>query len=250
MSEGGTSTMYRHIFSIILILLLLTNTNMVKGEKLVLVGSGAPDPKDNLLIENLEKWGYDVEPHEHLAKHPVNLAGIDLVFISESTSSANILGAYKDSTVPVVNAETFTYDDMGFSPDGTFNSDPGDKISIVNTGHPITEGFNGDITVSQPAAQLMTCNGLDGDVEILAVRADKDDFVAISVYEKGAKTLQGTTKARHINIWPHSTAWEMVTEDGWELIHRSILYGLGQIAADVVPKDKLAVTWGQIKTTR
>lgn len=106
--------MYRHIFYPILMLLLLTSTAMAKGEKLVLVGSGAPDPKDNLLIENLEKWGYVVEPHEHGANHPVNLADIDLVFISESTSSANILGAYKDSTVPVVNAESFTYDIWDF----------------------------------------------------------------------------------------------------------------------------------------
>jgi len=55
--------MYRHIFYPILMLLLLTSIAMAKGEKLVLVGSGAPDPKDNLLIENLEKWGYGVEPH-------------------------------------------------------------------------------------------------------------------------------------------------------------------------------------------
>ena len=91
---------------------------------------------------------------------PGNLAGIDFVFISESTSSANILDAYKDSAIPVVNAETWTYDDMGFAPDGTFNSDPGDELTIVNTDHPITEGFKGDITVSKPAAPLMTCKRL------------------------------------------------------------------------------------------
>jgi len=31
----------------------------------------------------------------------------------------------------VVSAETWTYDDMGFSPDGSFNSDPGDELKIV-----------------------------------------------------------------------------------------------------------------------
>ena len=242
--------MYRHLFLPMLMLLLLTSTALAKGEKLVLVGSGEPDPKDNLLIENLEKWGYVVEPHQHLAKHPVNLAGIDLVFISESTSSANILDAYKNSAVPVVNAETWTYDDMGFAADGTFNSDAGDKLTIVDTEHPITEGFKGDITVSKPATQLMTCSGFEGDIDVLAVRADNDELVAISVYEKGAKTLKGATKAIHVNIWPHSTAWQQVTADGWELIHRSILYGLGQIPFDVAPQDKLAVTWGQIKTAR
>ena len=68
--------MYRYLFLPILTFLLLTSTAMAKGEKLVLVGSGAPDPKDDLLIEYLEEWGYVVEPHEHLAKHPVNLAGM------------------------------------------------------------------------------------------------------------------------------------------------------------------------------
>ena len=242
--------MYRHFFLSIFALLFAVGSVTAEGEKLVLVGSGKPDPKDNLLIEYLEEWGYDVDPHEHGAKHPVNLEDVDLVFISESTSSGNILDAYKDSAVPVVNAETWTYDDMGFAADGTFNSDAGDKLAIVDTEHPITEGFKGDLTVSKPAAQLMTCSGFEGDIDILAVRADNDDLVAISVYEKGAKTMKGTTKARHINIWPHSTGWAQVTDDGWELIHRSILYGLGQIPFDVQPQAKLAVTWGQIKTAR
>ena len=93
----------------------------------------------------------------------------------------------------------------------------------------------------------MTYSDFEGDIEILAIRADRDDLIAISVYEKGAKILKGTTKARHVNIWPHSTGWQMVTDDGWELIHRSILYALGQIPFDVAPEEKLAVTWGQIK---
>ena len=43
---------------------------------------------------------------------------------------------------------------MGFAADGTFNSDAGDKLTIVDTEHPITEGFKGDITVSKPAVSL------------------------------------------------------------------------------------------------
>ena len=112
--------MYRYFFLSILVLLLAARTVHAAGEKLLLVGSGEPDPKDILLVDYLEEWGYEIEPREHLAKHPGNLAGIDFVFISESTSSANILDAYEDSAIPVVNAETWTYDDMGFAPDGTF----------------------------------------------------------------------------------------------------------------------------------
>ena len=60
----------------------------------------------------------------------------------------------------------------------------------------------------------MTCSGFEGDIDILAVRADNDDLVAISVYEKGAKTMKGTTKAIHVNIWPHSTGWA-TGDRGW-----------------------------------
>ena len=93
----------------------------------------------------------------------------------------------------------------------------------------------------------MTYSDFEGDIEILAVRADRDDLIAISVYEKGAKILKGTTKARHVNIWPHSTGWQMVTDDGWELIHRSILYALGQIPFDVAPEENSLSPGGRLK---
>ena len=240
--------MNRYLFVSLILLVLFTDLVMA-SRKVVLVGSVAPDPKDALLIEYLEKWGFTVEPHAaDLAKHPVKFDGVDLVFISESTSSANLLGAYTDSTVPVVNAETWTYDDMGFAPDGTFSDVAGDTLKIVKKDHPITKGFPDKVKVYNPSIILMTCNGLQGDVEILALHAAQEDFVAISVYEEGAKTMKGKTKTRHVNIWPHSTGWNNITKDGWTLIERSVLYALGRMAIE--GEGKLAVTWGDIKIER
>ncbi|MFQ6042985.1 MAG: hypothetical protein ACE5PV_19200 [Candidatus Poribacteria bacterium] len=240
--------MNRYLFVSLTLLAVFTGSVIASG-KVVLVGSGAPDPKDAPIIEHLEKWGFTVEPHGHLEKHPVKLDGIDLVFISESTSSANILGAYKDSTVPVVNAETWTYDDMGFAPNDTgFNHDVGDTLKIVKKDHPITKGFSDKVKVYSSPIDVMTCNNFQGDVEVIAVRPDKEDFVAISVYEKGAKTITGKTKAIHVNIWPHSTAWNMVTDDGWKLIENSVLYALGRMPVE--GDGRLAVTWGDIKNNR
>ena len=95
---------------------------------------------------------------------------------------------------------------------------------------------------------LVLCGDISfqGDVEILAVRADMEDFAAISVYESGAKTISGATKARHVNIFPHSTGWDVITDDGWKLIERSVLYALGRMPVE--SEGKLAVTWGDIKT--
>ena len=169
------------------------------------------------------------------------------MFISESTVSANILGAYTDSNIPVVNCETWIYDDMGFAAaDAGFSDAVGETLTIVNADHPITEGFPEEVQVYDPGIIIMTANNLEGDVDILAVRAGNEADVAISVYEKGAKTLKGETKAIHVTMYPHSTGWGMLTDDGWGLIESSVLYALGKSVA-VEPVSKLATTWATIK---
>ena len=132
--------MYRLLTTVVL-LTFLAGSALAAG-RVILVGSGTPDPRDEIVIEHLERLGFTVEPIAHDAGHPVDLSGVALVFISESTSSGNIAGAYADSTVPVVNSEAWTYDDMAFTPDDTgLNSDAGDSLTIVNPNHPITQGL-------------------------------------------------------------------------------------------------------------
>ncbi len=103
--------------------------------------------------------GFDVKSHDHNEKHPVDLTGVSLVFISESTTSGNITNAYKDCPVPVVNCETWTYDDMGFAPnDAGFNNAIGDTLKIVKRDHPITEGLAKEVKVYNEPIILMTAN--------------------------------------------------------------------------------------------
>lgn len=238
--------MYR-LFIAFALLALFTGSG-VAADKVVLVGSGAPDASDALIIERLQQMGFTVEPHAHDEKHPVDLSGVALVFISESTSSGNITNAYADSTVPVINCEAWTYDDMGFAPDDSgFNSDAGDTLIIVSADHPITQGFPEQVRVHDPAASLISASNLAGDVKIVAVRADDKALAAISVYEEGAQTVTGKTQARHVNIFPHSTGWSSITDDGWKLIERSVLYAVEQLTA-VEPIGKLAVRWADIRT--
>lgn len=232
---------------LIVFMLLFSLTISVAANKVILVGSGAPNAIDMPIIERLKKLGFTVESHAHDEKHPVNLSGAVMVFISESTSSANITGAYKDSTIPVVNCETWTYDDMGFSPNDTgFNSDAGDTLTTIKGDHPIVKGFPKNIKIYDPAISIMTANNLAGDLTVVAVRADNESLVAISVYEKGAKTVTGQTKARHVNIFPHSTGWAVLTESGWKLIDSSVLYAVGRSLA-VESIGKIAIAWARIK---
>jgi len=232
---------------IVFVLLAIFAEFSLAAEKVILVGSGAPADIDDPIVQRLKKMGFSVEAHAHDEKHPVNLTGASLVFISESTTSTNLAGAYKDCAVPVVNCETWIYDDMGFAPNDTgFNSDIGDTLKIVKRDHPITEGLAKEIKVYNEAIILMTANNLGGDLIVLATRADNENLVAISVYEKGAKTVTGQTKACNVNMFVHSTAWASLTTDSWKLVERSVLYAMGRLLA-VEPSGKLATTWARMK---
>ena len=57
--------MYRYFFLPMLVLLFAAGPVLAAGEKLLLVGSGEPDPKDVLLVDFLEEWGYEIELREH-----------------------------------------------------------------------------------------------------------------------------------------------------------------------------------------
>ena len=228
--------------SLILALLLVC---MAYAEKVVLIGSGAPDPSDVILIEHLEGLGLEVESHSHDEPQPLDLNGVDVVFISATVSSGNIGSFYADSTVPVINCEAWTYDDMGFSV-GQFDID-GDKIAIVDADHPIAQGFSGEVTIHSAASEIMSAS-LEGDVTVVAVRTDDPAQATIGVYEAGATTLIGETKAIHITLFPHNESWTLMTDDGWTLIEQSVLYAIGRHeGSSVEPVNKLAVTWSSIK---
>ena len=232
------------LFAVSLILALFW-VCMAYAEKVVLIGSGAPDPSDNILIEHLEGLGLDVESHSHDEPQPLDLDGVDVVFISGTISSGNIGSSYLDSTVPVVNCEAWTYDDMGFA---TGQSDvSNDKIAIVDADHPIAQGFSGEVTIHSSAGKIMS-SSLEGDANVVAVRTDDPEQATIGVYEAGAETLTGETQAIHITLFAHNESWTLITDDGWKLIEQSVLYALGKYeGASVEPVNKLAVTWSSIK---
>lgn len=233
--------MYR-LFVISLILALFVIC-IAYAEKVVLIVDDPQGTRDVLIVERLEAMGHTVESHSDNEAHPVDLDGADLLFITATVTSTNLGGAYADSTIPVINCEGFTYDDMGFIP-----ADPNiigsDTIAIVNADHPITQGFPEEVTVYNSSYKIMS-GRLEGDVDILAVRTDNPEEVTIGVYEEGAKTLTGETKARHITLFVHDQ-WPKVNDDGWELVERSVVYALEKDAA-VEPANKLAVTWASVK---
>jgi len=136
---------------------------------------------------------------------------------------------------------------MHFAPDGTFHHDIDQTLVIEDPAHPIAGGLKGDVEVISEPKEIMSCSDMQGDVQIVATVSVNGD-AAIVCYEKGAKLMDGsTTPARRVGIFVHTTALPVLTDDGWGLVKRSVLWALGQLTP-VTPKGALAVTWGTLKS--
>jgi hypothetical protein len=130
----------------------------------------------------------------------------NLVLVSESVTSANLLGKLKPVTAPILNYEAFIQDDMAFTAPGP-PGDPGlpaqfalgvklsdTKIDIVDPKHPLAAGLMGTVTVYREAKEI-TWGKVAPTAEIVATLAGDSTGPCIYVYRKGAKLFDGSAAA-------------------------------------------------------
>lgn len=188
--------------------------------------------------------------------------GVDLIFISESVGSGDVADKFKNTNVPIVNAEVFTFlpgrmewvsSELGIDVDMGFTN--ANKINIANTDHPILGGLRpGEITVydAPPAGSTL---GNDADNQIgYAVPLPGGDVLAtlpaytvgpgsaplppssgqratLFTYEAGDVLHDGTTvPARYVGFFAHTRGSENLSEVGQDLFANSVLWALGKDA--------------------
>jgi len=237
----------RYCFLVSLIFLFLFAGWVASADKIVLVAAAVPlGAEDELVHTHLEDWGFEVELHSQDEAQPVDISGATAVYILESCGSGSIASAYNDTPIPVINAETWTFDDMHFAPDGTFHHDIDQTLVIEDPTHPIAGGLTGEVEVTSEPKEVMSCSDMQGDVRVVATVSVNGD-ACIASYEKGAELMDGSkTPERRACIFVHTTEIPVLTDDGWGLVKRSVLWAIGQLAP-VTPKGALAVTWGALK---
>lgn len=233
-----------------LISLFLCADGATAAKKIVFVVATDPlSEADELIEKHLVKYGFQLEIHTQDEAQPVNIDGADAVFISESCSSGNIVGAYTDAPIPVITTEFYIIDEMGFAVDGTFDNTARRIIVIADPDHPVAGGLEGEIEVtSEPTdnEEIQSASAMQGDVQIIATLPNGN--ASIMCYEKDAKSMgDAVVPARRIFVFPHSRAILVLTDDGWGLLERAVLWALGMSTLDVDPSATLANTWGSIK---
>lgn len=238
----------RITLSVFLSLLLLFAGSSVFAAKIVMIGAAVPFAGADLTVkEHLEALGFDVEEHSQDENDPVDISGAVGVFIGEALGSSNVTNGYKDVSIPVITIEAYVLDDMSLGVDGTFNGTDKD-LNIVDATHPIAGGLSGVVEVATAAADICSCGEVLGDAQIVA-ETPTDGRAAIVAYEEGAADGDGNPlPARRVFAFAHENLTPLMTDAGWGLMERSVLWALGMLDESAVdPGDAVTSTWGAVK---
>jgi glucose/arabinose dehydrogenase len=208
---------------------------------LFIVGATTLNSGDNAIKNRLEAKGYALQLIDHTpALHPANVAGMDMVLISATVTSGNIVNKYKNTNLPVITFEPYMLDDMAMT-GPTATVDYGDilnqtQLDFIAPNHPITLGLSGNITVNDPSRRFVW--GVPGGQSFnLALIAGSPNRSAAFVYEQGA-TLVDNTAATHKRgfLWLFDDTFTSLSASGLSVFDNMMEWGLGNlIVPDLIP---------------
>ncbi|MDA7525594.1 LamG domain-containing protein [Verrucomicrobiales bacterium] len=231
------------------------------GEVLFIVnGPGeeetTPSDPDLFLQELVEGLGHTVTFLSHRADEETTREAADLadiVYISDSVSSSNLGTELVGHPTPLINGESYIFDDMGWT--GTEETEWGQvkevtDLEIVLPEHPLAAGLTGRFPVFDEVSVISS--GIPSeDAQIIAtVPEDELMKAGLFVYEKGSKLADGSVApATNIGIFLFSSnVANIPNDDGIKLFTAAVNYlftdgsdpdvgVLETISFDLVPDD-------------
>jgi hypothetical protein len=203
-------------------------TITVLPAKKALVVTSAPATTDDLVIRTrLQGFGYAVTVLSAASATAASANGQDVVFISSSTTQANVNTKFRDVAVPVIVAQPTIYHDMGYA-DPTFGTDYGvtaadqTDLKIVNPGHPLSAGLPaGPLTVTTAPAAFGWNAGLDLQQWRAADLASVAGSSAVFGFEQGT-TMPAAVKAAARRVGFFSSAVTKFNATGWALFDAAV----------------------------
>jgi hypothetical protein len=187
---------------------------------------------DLIIVAFLEERGLLVTPIDGRMLTPEIASDYDVVYISEVISSSTVGSKLNESPVPVVSAEHYIADDMGFA--GPNEQEHYGKlefsytdITIVDPGHPLAAGLSGDVTIYTDVGSV-GFSVPQGDVEVVAVVPDIPEYAVIYGYDTGAVAMDGSiVPARRAFYYLFEGMETLQTEAGWNLLGAAFAWALG-----------------------
>ncbi|MBC8121537.1 MAG: hypothetical protein H7Y22_06840 [Gemmatimonadaceae bacterium] len=202
--------------------------NVGTGKLVLLVsGSTSLNTADSLIKQRLESMGFSVSTKEDVQATSGDATGKVLVIISSSVQADNVTTKFRSVQVPVLNWESYLFDDMGMiasdndSNYGTTDSEA--EIEIVNSDHPMAAGLSSDVTVYTKSGNMTWATPGTNAIKIATIgKGDEENKLALFGYESGV-TMQGlNAPARRVGLFLSNDEASTLTEDGWALFEAAV----------------------------
>ncbi|MCP3975163.1 MAG: sulfatase-like hydrolase/transferase, partial [bacterium] len=171
--------------------------------------------------------GYSVQLLDDGLATPADANGASFVFIASSIHSYTLGDTFADVAAPVWVAKPWLLDDMDMTgPAGgiDYGTVRSSTITIVDSGHPLSAGLNGDVAVNA-GGRTMSFGVPGGSGEIVSTAAGSSSTF---VYQLGGTLADGSTAAGcrvHSSVF--NTAVLGWTADAWALFDAAAAYAAG-----------------------
>jgi hypothetical protein len=169
---------------------------------------------------------------------------VDLVIVSESSTSMLLKNKLKPVSTPVINYEAFIQDEMGLTAVER-PGDPGEPedfaygvrgkdtgIDIVMPDHPLAAGLMGHVVIYREPRQV-SWGKVGRSAKVIATLTGKKEAATIYIYNKGDKLFDGTSAAgmrigfflEEENVTGTSN---FMTGEGLRLFDAAVKFALGE----------------------
>jgi hypothetical protein len=187
---------------------------------LFVVGNTTLSAADQALKTRLEGLSFVVTVKLDSASAASDATGKQLVLISETCSSGNVLGKFLSVSQPVITLEPAIQDEMNMT-GATWGTDQGTvasatQVNVLSSAGALAAGLSGNTTVVSAANTFIW--GVPGASATVISRVVGSSTQATSYkYEAGATLISGTAAGKRAACFPHGATAPSLNANGWAL---------------------------------
>ncbi|MFC5740139.1 hypothetical protein [Dyella tabacisoli] len=220
----------RHLIAVTLCCLWFASaqaaTSSGKNVLLVVRKDGKSLAYDQKIEQHLTARGFTVTLYDQYLP-AAKAKDFDLVVLSSTVRSRDLLGAYRDTPTPMVTWESDLLDDMGMSgkrPDTDFGkADKQHALWLVNAPHALAAGLPAGIVNVYVKNAPMNWGKPGLGASIIATLAGEPEKVAIFGYEKGATMdYESLAPARRVMFFLDNETFDNLTPEGYRLFDAAV----------------------------
>lgn len=193
----------------------------------VVANASSLNDSDSNKRDLFQSWGYTVtllSDNASSIEFNTALAGVDVVYVSETVYSSIVGTKLSNTQVGVVSEEGYLSDELGISSwRSTYSSD---EVDVVDTTHSITSSFSaGLVTIANANISLYRYSGTVGAGVAAPVERLNSSHAALAVLDTGDTDYRGNASpGRRVMLpWgPTNYGFDRLNDAGRTLVQRAL----------------------------